>query len=260
MIRRAVDARWPLTVAFLALAFGVWQLAGPLDLLPRYVLTPWEIGEGMVELARDGELAPAIVASVQRQMLGFLLGTGAGVLIGLLAGVFRPAEDFFDTLVSVTYPLPKIALFPIVVVWLGFNDQARILIIAVSCFYPSFVNSFSGTRGIDPRLVWLARNVGASRVRTFRQVVARAAMPSIAVGVRISLALSFILTFATESIGASRDGLGYLIEDGFNNILYDRMYAGIVSFALLGFIADRLWGWLSGRLLHGQRVTSVGAY
>lgn len=258
MPARLVDARWPVSLAFAALLVVAWQLAGMSDALPRYVLSPTEILAGFVALLGEGELLPAIGNSLRRQVSGFVLGATVGVLIGLLAGVFRAAEDLFDTMVSLTYPLPKIALFPVVVVWLGFTDTARILIISLSCFYPSFVNAFAGTRGIDPRVLWVARNVGASRTRTFRQVVFRAAMPSIVTGVRISLALSFVLTFATESIGASRGGLGYLIEEGFNNLFYDWMYVAILCFALLGFLADRLWLMLAGRLLHGQQAMAVG--
>lgn len=258
MMDRLLDARWPLSLAFALVAVAVWQLLGVAEMLPRYVLSPVEIVAATIERTAAGDLLPAVGYTVMRQMVGFLLGAGFGTLIGLVAGVIKPAEDLFDTLVSWTYPLPKIALFPVVVVWLGFTDTARVLIIAVSTFYPSFVNAFSGTRSIDGRLLWVSRNVGASRIRTFRQVVVRAAMPSIVVGVRISLALSFILAFATESIGSSQNGLGQLIEDGFNNLLYGYMYAGIVAFAILGIIADQIWVKISERLLRGQRTVAMG--
>lgn len=255
---RLIAARWPVSVGFVVFVLALWQLAGGLGLLPRFVLSPVAIVMAAVDATLEGELLPAAARSLRRQLLGFGIGATSGVLIGLLAGVFRAAEDVFDTLVSWTYPLPKIALFPVVVVWLGFSDASRVLIIAVSTFYPSFVNAFSGTRAIDPRLLWVARNVGAGRVRTFWQVVFRAAMPQIVVGVRISLALSFILTFATESIGASRGGLGFLIEEGFNNLLFDLMYAGILAFAVLGFIADQVWVRVAARLLRGQRAAALG--
>lgn len=255
---RMLGAGWPVSLGFVLLLLFVWQVVGMLGLLPNYVLTPAEIVVALVKTTIDGELLPAVALSVRRQLVGFTIGATSGVVVGLLAGVLRPAEDVFDTLVSWTYPLPKIALFPVIVVWLGFSDLSRVLVIAVSTFYPAFVNALSGTRSIDPRLLWVARNVGAGRVRTFWQVVFRAAMPQIVVGVRISLALSWTLTFATESIGASRGGLGFLIEEGFNNLLYDMMYAGIVAFAILGYIADQIWVRTSARLLHGQRTAALG--
>jgi ABC-type nitrate/sulfonate/bicarbonate transport system permease component len=245
-------------LAFTLLLVALWELSGAREGSPAYVLPPSEIVLGLVQLARDGMLFDELLLSLRRQMSGFLIGATSGVILGLLAGVIRPAEDIFDTLVSLTYPLPKIALFPVAVVWLGFTDTARILIISVSCFYPAFVNAHSGTRGIDLSMVWAARNFGASRWRTFWQVVFRAAMPSIAVGVRISLALSFVLTFATETIGASRGGLGHLIDEGFNNRIFTWLYAGVVCFAILGFLADKVWTAISGSLLRGQATVAVG--
>ncbi|MGY1812305.1 ABC transporter permease [Blastococcus sp. SYSU D00820] len=255
----AVLARkWLASSLFLVLVLVAWQVVGAAGLLPAYVLAPIEIAQALWTTLREGVLLPASGQSLLRQLSGFLLGSTAGVVLGLLAGVSRWAEDVFDTLVSLTYPLPKIALFPVVVIWLGYTDTARILVIAVSCFYPSFINALAGTRGIDPRLLWVSRNAGAGRLRAFRQVVLRAAMPSVVNGVRLSLALSFILTFATESLGASRGGLGSLIEDGFNDLVYPLMWAGVVAFAIYGFLADQIWSRLAGRLLRGQRVEAVG--
>lgn len=258
MTARLAAARWVPPVVFVVAVLVVWQLAGLAGALPTYLLSPAAILAGTAELVADGELLVALWHSLRRAAAGLAIGATAGVVAGLLAGVVRPAEDVLDTAVSATYPLPKIALFPVLVVWLGFSDWARVLTIATSCFYPAFVNAFAGTRGIDPRLLWVARNVEAGRWRSFWHVVFRAAMPSIAVGVRISVALAFVLTYATESIGASRDGLGNLIEDGFDNLLYAQMYAGVLAFAVLGIVADQLWARASSRLLHGQRAVALG--
>lgn len=258
LAERVLDRKWFASSLFLLLVLAVWELAGALGALPAYVLPPSGIAGALWTTLTDGTLLPASGRSLARQVTGFAIGATLGVVLGLLAGVSRWAEDLFDTGVSLTYPLPKIALFPLVVIWLGYTDTARILVIALSCFYPSFINALAGTRGIDARLLWVARNAGASRLRSFRQVVLRAAMPSVVNGVRLSLALSFILTFATESLGASRGGLGTMIEDGFNDLVYPLMWAGIVAFGLYGFAADQAWTRLAGRLLRGQRVEAVG--
>lgn len=259
MMDRMLERRWPVSVAFVTIILLVWELAGFSGGLPRYLIAPSAIAEAVVDLHRNGQLVPNVSVSMKRQIWGFLFGATLGSLSGLLAGVFRIAEDALDTIVSMTYPLPKIALFPIVVLWLGFSDAARILVIATSCFYPAFVNALAGTRQIDPRMLWVARNAEAGRWETFWKVVFRSSMPSVFTGVRISLALSFILTFATESIGASREGLGFLIGEGFNNLLYDLMWAGVAVFAVLGFIADQTFSRVVGPLLRGQRV-AVGAH
>lgn len=252
-----LDRRWPVTVVFVALILSLWELWGALDRLPRYVLAPSAIASSLVEYVLDGTLGPPTASSMQRLAVGFALGTGAGVLLGLLAGVLRAVEDVADPLVSLTYPLPKIALFPAIAVWLGFSDEARILVIALACFYPAFVNAMSGTRTVDRQLMWVAANLGAGRVRSFFQVLLPAALPRIVVGVRISLALAYVLLFATEAI-ASREGLGHLIDDSYLNVNYDLMYASIALLALLGFVSDRILVAIGSRLTRGHTIEAIG--
>jgi ABC-type nitrate/sulfonate/bicarbonate transport system permease component len=240
-----------------AVLLVLWQGLDLVGVLPDYVLGPWEIAKALVEQWRAGLLGPALTASILRGLPGFLLGTTAGALLGLLAGTARPVEDVADPIVSLTYPLPKIALFPVFAVWLGFTDTTRILVIALVGFYPAFVNALGGARGIDQRLVWAARNVGAGRWRAFWQVILPGALPLLLVGARISLALSFVLVFATEAYGASQ-GLGWLIYDGYLNLRYDIMYAAIATLALAGFAADQLLLLLGRRLTHGHRIQAVG--
>ena len=252
-----LEKRWPVTVIFVGLIVLFWQVWGWLDRLPRYILPPTEIVAALFEYLGDGTLGPATVSSMQRLGMGFAIGTGLGVLFGLLAGVVRPVEDITDPIVSLTYPLPKIALFPAFAVWLGFSDWTRIIIIALACFYPAFVNSLSGTRTIDKQLVWVARNLGSGRVRTFFQVVLPAAMPRVIVGVRISLALSFVLLFSTEAI-ASREGLGHWVFEGYLNVRYDLMYASILLLAMLGFLADRIVRFIGDRLTRGHTIEAIG--
>lgn len=258
MTARLVDARWPLSAGFALSLLLAWQVVALGPGLPDYILSPTAIVAAFFDELFAGELAGATLASLARMLPGFALGASLGVLLGLLAGVWRIAEDVADSLVSLTYPLPKISLFPLFVIWLGFSDSARILVIALSVFYPAFVNALAGTRGIDRRLVWTAQNLEAGRPRTFFNVVLPAALPSVLVGVRISLALSFVLTFATEAIGASRSGLGVLIQDAYTNVQFGPMYAGIAMFAVLGLLTDVILRHISGRLLHGQRMEAVG--
>lgn len=258
MVDAILDRKWLAASLFTLLILLIWECMGVLEMLPGYVLPPSGIVTALVSNSIDGGLILASLQSVGLQMSGFLVGASAGVLLGLIVGVSRWAEDFIDPLVSLAYPLPKIALFPVVVIWFGYTDFSRALVIAVSVFFPVFVNAYAGTRGIEGRLIWVARNAEASRVKTFFQVILRAAMPSVSNGIRIGLALSFILTFATESLGASRGGLGALIETGFNDLRYDALWAGIVVFGILGFVADRIWARVSATLLRGQQVEAVG--
>lgn len=252
-----VARQWPLSVAFVATLLIAWELTGVLREVPRYVLTPSEIVLATVATIEEGILPAAIASSMRRLVIGFVLGTSAGVIVGLLAGVVRLVEDLTDPLVSLTYPLPKIALFPVFAVWLGFSDEARILIIALACFYPSFVNSLNGTRGIQPHFLWVARNLGCGRWKSFWSVIVPAALPLVLVGVRISLALSFVLLFATEAI-ASREGLGFLVFNGYLSARYDLMYTAIFVLAVFGFLADRTLLTAGRRLTRGHDIEAVG--
>jgi len=123
--------------------------------------------------------------------------------------------------------------------WFGIGDLSKILIIALACFYPTFINAYYGARATPRILVWSARNMGASERQIFRRVVLPAALPLIFAGMRVSLALSFIVMFATEMINA-RSGLGHLIKEAENSLRFDLMYVSLLSIAILGYAGDRL--------------------
>lgn len=251
-LRWAAEARWPVSVGFAGALIGLWELWAA-TVAPVYIHGPSTIVADTVRLAADGTLGPLLGESVRRAATGFAIGAGLGAVIGLVAGVVPVVEDLVDPPVAVTYPFPKIALFPALAVLLGFDDRTRIVVIAVACFYPAYLNAHSGTRGINPGFLWLARNVGAGRLRTFTQVVVPAALPRLLVGLRISLALSFVLMFATEVIGFTT-GIGAEIFQARLAGDYDVMWAGTAVIGLVGFVADRLLGAVSRRLLRGREL------
>jgi ABC-type nitrate/sulfonate/bicarbonate transport system permease component len=141
--------------------------------------------------------------------------------------------------VFLTYPVPKIVMLPIFMLWFGIGDTSKVLIIALACFYPTFINAYSGARATPAILVWSALNMGARRGRIFWRVVVPSALPLIFAGLRVSLALSFILLFSTEMI-AARSGLGFLIRQAESSLRFDLMYVAIVAIAGLGYAGDRL--------------------
>ncbi|HWK62343.1 MAG TPA: ABC transporter permease [Eoetvoesiella sp.] len=206
---------------------------------PRYVVAPTTIAATIWHLLVSGELYVDTVASGIRSYSGFVLGATFGVFIGLLSAVWRKAEAFFDPLVSTLYPVPKIALLPVIITWLGFGDISKIAVIAVAVFFPTFINTLYGARATPVRLIWAARNMGAKRAYIFWHVVLPAALPQIFTGLRTGLALSFIVLFAAEMVG-SHNGLGDLIMRSQDAMRYDWMYAAILAIGLLGFISDRI--------------------
>jgi len=246
-----------------ALSLGVW--AGLLVLweafaraggAPDYLIAPSVIATSLARLAASGDLWPHLLASLIRVAAGLAIGATAGTIIGLLAGVKRPVELYFDPLISLTYPVPKIAILPILIAWLGLGDASKIAIIVAAVFYPCFINSYYGAKSVSPNHLRAAWNMGASKARVFWHVILPSALPQILTGLRIALALSFIVLFAAEMIGA-RAGLGFLIIFAEENLRFDIMWASLVTVAIIGFAADRGLLALRLRLLAG-RPESLG--
>ncbi len=227
-------ARASLLLALLVL----WQLLW-LWGLPDYILSPLEILRHFFAALGSAELYEHISASLLRSLPGFAIGTVAGVALGLAAGVARGFDQMLSPVVFLTYPVPKIVMLPLFMLWFGIGDLSKILIIALACFYPMFINAYYGARSTPTILVWSGLNMGAGRWRIFSRVVVPSALPLIFAGMRVSLALSFIVMFATEMINA-RSGLGHLIQVAENSLRFDLMYVSLLSIAILGYAGDRL--------------------
>ena len=226
--------RWLLLIALL----GLWQLAA-LRGLPDYVLSPLDIAKHFFAALGTRELYQDAAASLLRALPGFAIGTLLGILLGLAAGIARSFDELLSPLVFLTYPVPKIVMLPVFMLWFGIGDLSKILIIALACFYPAFINAFYGARATRRILVWSARNMGASEAEIFRRVVLPGALPQIFAGMRVALALSFIVMFAAEMINAS-SGLGHLIRAAESGLRFDLMYVSLLSIAILGYAGDRL--------------------
>jgi ABC-type nitrate/sulfonate/bicarbonate transport system permease component len=241
------------------LLLACWQAGAVLGWLPEFLVSPVRIAEQFWGLLISGELLVHARDSLYRSLAGFGLGALFGVTLGLLSGVSRPVERFFDPLISLSYPVPKIAVLPVLIVWFGISDTSKIVVIMISCFYPCFIAALYGVRAIDPVWVWAARNMGAGPRQVFFKVVVPGAAPQIFTGLRVALALAFILMFSSEMIGSSnRTGLGFLILSADAAGRFDRIFAAVLAIAILGFASDRLLLWLRGRLLVGQLIHERG--
>ena len=235
----------------LAAVLILWQLAA-LRGLPEYVLSPLQILRDFIEALGSAEFYQNVAASLARSLPGFAIGSAAGAALGLAAGVARWFDRLLSPAVFVTYPVPKIVMLPIFMIWFGIGDLSKVLIIALACFYPVFINAYYGVRQTRTILVWSALGMGASRWDVFRRVVLPSAAPMIFASLRVSLALSFIVMFAAEMINA-RSGLGYLIRTAENSLRFDLMYVALAAIAILGYAGDRLVRFAQSRLLAWQQ-------
>jgi len=227
-----------------------WQLAA-LRGLPDYVLSPAEITRHFLHALRSAELYEHIGASLARSLPGFAIGSLLGAALGLAAGVARWFNRMLSPAVFLTYPVPKIVMLPIFMIWFGIGDLSKVLIIALACFYPVFINAYYGVRQTRSILVWSALNMGATPAQVFRRVVLPSAAPMIFASLRVSLALSFIVMFAAEMINA-RSGLGHMIRIAENSLRFDLMYVSLLAIAILGYAGDRLVRLAHSRLLAWQ--------
>jgi sulfonate transport system permease protein len=229
----------------------VWQLAA-LRGLPDYLLSPVQIAKHFGEALASSELYENIWASLARSLPGFALGSLLGAALGLAAGTARWLDRMLSPAVFLTYPVPKIVMLPIFMIWFGIGDLSKVLIIALACFYPVFINAYTGVRQTRTILVWSALNMGASRREIWLRVVLPSAAPMIFASLRVSLALSFIVMFAAEMINA-RSGLGHMIRTAENSLRFDLMYVSLVTIAILGYGGDRLVRFAHSRLLAWQQ-------
>jgi ABC-type nitrate/sulfonate/bicarbonate transport system permease component len=180
--------------------------------------------------------------------VGLALSVIVGTLLGISMAWWKPVNVLVAPLVEIFYPLPKSALIPVTVIWLGFGDGSKILLIFLGCMLPVTIGAFNGARSSEQVLVWSARSMGANRLRMLWDVVLPSAMPELLNGIRTALALAFILLVSSELIVAQK-GFGYLIGFLGANGSYDAMYAVVFTVAFLGFAADRIYQTFVHRVL-----------
>jgi NitT/TauT family transport system permease protein len=226
-----------------------WELAARLHLVSSDALPPLSgVVAAWIDMIKDGELVSNGASSLYRAAAGLALAILVGATLGIVMAWWKTANVLLSPLVEIFYPLPKSALIPVTVIWLGFGDGSKILLIFLGCMLPVTIGAFNGARSSEQALVWSARSMGASRTRMLWDVVVPSAMPELLNGIRTALALSFILLVSSELI-AARQGFGYLIGFLGANGSYDAMYAVVLTVAFLGFAADRVYLVITRRTL-----------
>jgi NitT/TauT family transport system permease protein len=226
-----------------------WEVSARAGIVSTLALPPLsEVVVAWINMAASGDLVSNGAASLWRAGAGLFLSIVIGAALGIFMAWWRPVNVLLSPLVEMFYPMPKSALIPVTVLWLGFGNGSKILLIFMGCMLPVTIGAFNGARSSDQALVWSARSMGASRLRMLWDVVVPSALPEMLNGVRTALALAFILLVSAELIVA-REGLGYLIGFLGANGTYDAMFAVVLTVAFLGFAADRAYQALMHRLL-----------
>jgi NitT/TauT family transport system permease protein len=220
---------------------ALWQLllmAGFGD--RRFIPAPTDIAARFWLLLMNGELAMHTGVTLWRVFAGFIVGAVPAVAIGLLMAMFRPVRLFFDPLIAALFPIPKVALMPLLLLAFGFGDASKIALVAIAVFFPVIVNTYVGAANIE-KIYWdVARNYGASQMVMFTRIVFFGALPMIFAGLRIALAVSFIVLVAAEFV-ATKSGIGYLIWNSWELLQVDIMFVGIVTVGILGLVTSALF-------------------
>ena len=230
--RRLVPWLVPLA---LVIAWQVSSSAGWLSV--RVLPAPLDVLRSAWELTVSGELWEHLKISAGRALLGLAIGGGAGLLLGLLTGSVRFFETLLDSTVQMVRNVPALALIPLVILWFGIEETAKIFLISISVFFPIYLNTFHGIRNVDPQLIEMGRSYGLSRWQLYKEVILPGAMSSILVGLRFSLGLMWVILIVAETISA-QSGIGYLTMNAREFLRTDVVLVGILLYALLGKVAD----------------------
>lgn len=192
-------------------------------------------------ITADGSLLINFALTIGRMLMGFSLAMVGGIVLGLVLALSRPLRTFFEPLIAAVYPLPKIAMLSLFIVWLGFGTRPIVVILAISAFSPIFISTMTGILTVDNLLIQAARNLGANRYQLLARVVLPGALPVIFGGLRIASSMSLIVVVAVEMyIGDA--GMGYLLRRATDFYQMDLMYASIVAIGLFGILLFNLIG------------------
>jgi sulfonate transport system permease protein len=236
MARQSALAPWALPAALIV----GWEVAARGGWLSSRILPePWAVAQAFWTLAASGELGLHLRTSLWRALSGFAIGAGLGLLLGLLTGSVRRAETLLDTTLQMIRNIPALALIPLVILWFGIDESAKLFLLAVGVFFPVYLNTFHGIRSADQALVEMARSYGLAGWPLYRDVILPAALPSILVGVRFALGLVWVLLIVAETISA-QSGIGYMTMNAREFLQTDVVLVGILLYALLGKAADLL--------------------
>lgn len=231
----------------------VWHAASSLGLLdPRTLPSPVTIlGTGR-DLLATGELEAALAVSLGRVAAGLSIGIAVGLLLALVAGLFRLGEDLVDSTMHVLRTLPVLALVPLLIVWLGIGEAPKIALIAIATTFPIYLNTFAAIRSVEDRYVEAATVLGLDRAGIVRHVILPGAMPGFLTGLRFSVSIAWLLLIVGEQINA-RAGLGYLMNQAREFFQIDVIVVGLVVYGILGLLGDAVVRMLERSLLGWRR-------
>ncbi len=205
----------------------------------------------------SGELLHDLVATFLRVLVGFLIGAGLALPLGLLMGNFDRVHGLFNPLIQILRPIPPIAYVPLSILWFGLGNPPAYFLISLGAFFPVLMNTISGVRNVDAIYIRAARNLGAGKTMLFVRVIVPAALPHILTGLRVGIGVAFICVIVAEMI-AVNNGLGYRIIEAREYFWSDKIIAGMITIGLLGLAIDTVMSGINNYLLRWRRSIESG--
>jgi sulfonate transport system permease protein len=255
--RPSLIGKLPDSLQALIFPFAVlllWQAAGSFGLLsPSLLPTPWSICTQFMKLVANGKLFIHLEASVIRAALGFGLGAMLALIIGLATGLSKMLEELLDPSLQMMRTVPLLSIIPLFILWFGVGQLSQVLLIALGSFFPLYVNTFAGVRGVDRKLYEVAQVLQYSRLQQIFRLIIPAALPNILLGIRLSLGVAWLCLVVAEMMGAS-SGIGYMITEARQYSQTPAVFVGIAVFAAVGKLSDSLVRMLESKLLHWREV------
>jgi NitT/TauT family transport system permease protein len=227
----------------------LWELLSQSDILDkRFIPPPSQVVDELWVNLENGKLLANTRDSLSRILVGFAMGSSVGLLLGLWLGLFRTPRLLLGPVFAALYPVPKIAIFPVLLILFGLGDASKWAAVAIGSFFLVFYNTLGGVLQIPGIYMDVARNAGASRYQVFRTVALPAALPDVFTGLRLATGTSFVVLVAAEFVGA-KSGLGVFVWMSWQTLQVDRMFLGIVVISFLGYLAITFVGWLEHRFV-----------
>ena len=224
------------SVASILFLLAIWELVCLSGVVSSLFLpAPSAIINALLEMIADGEIGVSLAASLYRILAGFFVGSLIGLAVGLVTGTSALMDKIGTPIVNAIYPIPKIALLPLFILWLGIGELSKVTIIALGVFFPVAMNTYSGVKNVDTLLLKVAASFNASWWMTMKSVVLPNALPMIFTGLRLAAGTSLLLLVAAEMI-AAQVGIGALILHYGDLMITDKLMAGVIVLSLLGLV------------------------
>ncbi|OIQ93985.1 putative aliphatic sulfonates transport permease protein SsuC [mine drainage metagenome] len=215
---------------------AIWEICARFGIIDtRFFPAPTTILRTLVELVKSGELVTNTWATLQRLLWGFLVGGIPALALGIAMGLYRPLRAAVDPLIAATYPIPKSAIMPLILLIFGLGEASKIVMVAIGVFYPVCINSVAGVMEINKIYLDVGKNFRASRWQMFRTIALPGALPFIMSGVKLGVGMGLILIAIAEMIGA-KSGLGYMIWNAWEILSVETMYVALITIAVIGYL------------------------